>query len=324
MRDRGARLAVAGSVAVAVMLAGACSGADDGSRAAPVAKARCRAVAPVVALDRDTPGVIGAVQVVVANRAGATSLVTGDWVATNPSISPDGRRLAVVRAKGDYESAGPDSTSLWVINSDGSGAHALTDGTLDDDPAWSPDGRAVAFARRLPNAQQIAGSGVVAFQLMTVPVEGGEPRPLTDNHGERDYAPAWSPDMRQVAFAREERRPDGNTATAVWTVRADGTGARAVVADLPRVSSIQWHPDGDSLLVSADGAVLVVDPATGETPFASTEGSIAAWAPDGEGIYYAAGDRLMHGRIEDGQLVSDRDLGAVGDPVFGLDVSPCG
>lgn len=311
------------SLVAAVTLAGACSPGDGGGRAAPVAKASCRAAGPVVALDRDTPGTIGALQVVVADRAGATSLVTGDWVATNPSFAPDGRRLAVVRAKGDYESGGPDSTSLWVINSNGSGARALTEGTLDDDPAWSPDGRMIAFSRRLPNRQQVAGTGVVAFQLMTVPADGGEPRPLTDNDGAWDFAPTWSPDMDQLAFARRERRPDGDTGTTVWTVRADGTHARSVV-ELPDVRSVQWHPDGKSLLVNANGAVMVVDPATGEVSLASTEGSMAAWAPDGEGLYYVTDDRLVHGRVEDGHLVSDRDLGAVGHPVFGLDVSPCG
>jgi Tol biopolymer transport system component len=311
-------------VVVVVMLAGACSGADDGSRAAPVARATCRAVTPVVALDRDTPGVIGAIQVVVADRAGGTTLVTGDWVATNPSFAPDARRLAVVRAKGDYESSGPDSTSLWVIDSDGTGARALTEGATDDDPAWSPDGRTIAFSRRLPNVRQVAGDGVVAFQLMTVPADGGEPRPLTNDDGVLDFAPAWSPDMRHVAFAREQRGADGDTATTVWTVQADGTHARSVV-ELPEVRSIQWNPDGDSLLVNADGVVQMVDPDTGEVTLASTEGSPAAWAPDGS-LYYVTsnGGRLVHGRVEDGHLVSDRDLGAVGEPVFGLDVGPCG
>ena len=57
------------------------------------ASAECDDGGPVLALNRTSDEFMGLVEVIVAARDGDVELVTGDWVATKPRFSPDGRSL---------------------------------------------------------------------------------------------------------------------------------------------------------------------------------------------------------------------------------------
>ena len=72
------------------------------------------------------------------------------------------------------------------MNADGSGLRKLTRGpAYDGNPAWSPDGRKIAFGR--------------AGEIYVMNADGSGQRNLTRNPA-RDFAPAWSPDGRKIAF----------------------------------------------------------------------------------------------------------------------------
>jgi hypothetical protein len=74
---------------------------------------------------------------------GEPQVLTGDWVTSSPAFSPDGKRLAFERVYGDYESAGPGPSELWVMDADGSNPRLLAPEGVR--PVWSPDGATIAF-----------------------------------------------------------------------------------------------------------------------------------------------------------------------------------
>ena len=119
------------------------------------------------------------------------------WIA-DPQISPAGKDVAFVRVvvnekSDDYE------TSIWTVPFDGSRLpRALTSGTRDTTPRWSPDGTRLAFTR------PAAGSG----QVFVLNLAGGEAQPITDLPRGAS-APIWSPDGTHIAFSSTMKPEDG-------------------------------------------------------------------------------------------------------------------
>ena len=64
---------------------------------------------------------------------------------SDPQISPDGSKIIYVRTKMDIMKDGR-SSSIWIINSDGSNHQKLTSNTFSESsPRWSPDGKRISF-----------------------------------------------------------------------------------------------------------------------------------------------------------------------------------
>jgi Tol biopolymer transport system component len=116
-------------------------------------------------------------------------------------------------------------------------------------PAWSPDGREVAFVGGCGGRSRI---GVVAL-------ESGGVRWLTRATSLwSDADPAWSPDGRRIAFARVWNQGDAGTPSVLMTVRPNGTHLTAL-GQLGALSQFdeapQWSPDGRYLLFDRDAAI---------------------------------------------------------------------
>ena len=138
-------------------------------------------------------------------------------------------------------------------------------------PAWSPDGRSIAFSsrrdgrthiyvmrsdgsdtRRLtggtaddsrptwsPEGRQIAF--VRDGELYVVPAAGGRPRPLSHGLGGDAADPAWSPDGKSIAY---DYRRAGFSIREIWVAGANGSHAREVTR-LSQVCALPtWSPDG--------------------------------------------------------------------------------
>ena len=140
-----------------------------------------------------------------------------------PDISPDGRRITFTNAGGEFQ-------HVWVMDSAGGGAHALTAGASNNiDPVWSPDGTQIAFASDR--------TGVVKHYVMDA--DGSNVRLLPDDVAEHGGRSSWSPDGRWLAFyagPRDDRD--------LYLVATDGSGnARRLTAG-GRNLAPSFSPDG--------------------------------------------------------------------------------
>jgi dipeptidyl aminopeptidase/acylaminoacyl peptidase len=157
---------------------------------------------------------------------------------------------------------------LWLVPSTGGTAVRQTEGTFSlqtdqqdgaPEPAWSKDGRTIAFVR-FPGPYW--GPSFHSI-IDTVAVGGGVPSPLVKDEGAIDVR--YAPGSTALAFMRP-RGGDQNNGNAVY-VSGDGHNNRDVTQALARnITSYAWLPQGKALLLAgADGtrSVLWQQPLSG-------------------------------------------------------------
>lgn len=190
---------------------------------------------------------------------------TGD---TSPRWSPDGSRLAFVRA-GD----GPGQ--VWLLAADGGEPEQVTDLPLGAGaPVWSPDGSRIAFTATVDPAPRGTGPivttrldyqadgagmfGSVRSQLHVLDVATGECRQLTDGP-EHAGEPAWAADGRTLAFTRhigEDSDLTFRTAVHLLDVDDAQAGPRVVAFEDGIAGTVSFADDGSLLVVGWAGALV--------------------------------------------------------------------
>jgi Tol biopolymer transport system component len=173
-------------------------------------------------------------------------------------------------------------SDLYVMNADGSSQTRLTSAPFDhSDPAWSHNGRKIAFT----------GGGNKNEQIYVANADGSSAKQLTRDRFD-NWGPSWSPDDSKIVFTSNR---DGNY--DLYIMNADGSGLIRLTRDPAFDGKPSWSPDGNKIVFISERAgnddvyVMNVD---GSATTRLTHESGYAWdpsfSPDGRKIVFFAGD----------------------------------
>jgi dipeptidyl aminopeptidase/acylaminoacyl peptidase len=112
---------------------------------------------------------------------------------SEPSISPDGKKVAFSTRRANLEEDSYDS-DVYMADMAAGKCTAFTTGRKDSDPRWSPDGESILFLSRRGLKKADKGNS-----LYVIPAAGGEARLLRRSEDGVD-SPRWSPDSRSIFF----------------------------------------------------------------------------------------------------------------------------
>ncbi len=170
-------------------------------------------------------------------------------------------------------SGGLTVSDIYVARADGSHAVRIThSGTHDTQPAWSPDGKRLAYV-----SMPAGTSG--NFRIVTVNSDGSNSHVVVDG-STTVQNPAWAPDGTQILF---QSRNGLHQQLAL--VPVNGGAVRwlsgTIDANEPswgRSSAIVYdRSDGALVLTNASGSKPVVMPLSGSEPALSPDGSRIAY-----------------------------------------------
>lgn len=207
-------------------------------------------------------------------------ITTGGGFDLTPSLSPDGSMVAYASL-----TEGRLTTSILVKRTDNAYPRVLqtpAPGVSDRLPAWSPDGRDIAFSRQSPDgrcrimiaaatgtaAREVArcdGADMLSFswspdgrallfgsmsgaqgsaRIRRLDLDSGQWQTLRYSAGtdDFDYAPRYSPDGRWIVFLRNPQLGD------LWRIPAQGGGAERLTYDNADIRGWSWLPDGSGVV----------------------------------------------------------------------------
>ncbi len=157
-----------------------------------------------------------------------TPLIRGQ-VDIPGSFSPDGTHLAFTRADvSALAYAGRTETSIETMEVDGSGLHQLLAG--GSDPAYSPDGRRIAFVTNRDHDGSIRtgeDESEYANELYVMNADGTGAERLTHSPELSELDPTWSPGGTRIAYARQA---EGFTKT-IAVINVDGSCGHEIAGD---------------------------------------------------------------------------------------------
>ncbi len=169
----------------------------------------------------------------------AASLLAAPAMPAGATFPGENGKIAFVSNMTEGEGVdNPEGDSeIFTINPDGSGLRQITKNEDDDTgPAFSPDGRRIAFESNRDSASR-------ANDIFTMNADGSEQRNLTNSPDVIDGSPAFSPNGKKIAFHSRQ-----NDNTDVYKMKADGSRQKNLTETPDDIDyAANWSPDGKRL-----------------------------------------------------------------------------
>ncbi|UCC69658.1 MAG: PD40 domain-containing protein [Armatimonadota bacterium] len=210
-------------------------------------------------------------------------------VCAAPEVTPEslaGIDDSVRKTLFAYVATVGQNEEIYISTLDNSWTKRLTRSEeQDSSPAWSFDGKKVAFVR--------------SADIYTIRIdESGLKRLTADEHHNADGSPTWSPDGKSIAFTSRGGWSEDHKNWEIYRINVDGSGLmRLTYSDRNNVDPL-WSPDGTMIAFRSMGPPTVVDPRTGhhvdpETGHRPSTRLYSMWE-DGTGLIELA-DNIAYG-----------------------------
>jgi dipeptidyl aminopeptidase/acylaminoacyl peptidase len=161
-----------------------------------------------------------------------------------------------------------ERTHIWIVDARSGKARQLTDHAIFDEryPAWSPDGKWVAF---MSNRCEDPDLNPDQWDLFIMPASGGEARKIDAPVGEKSL-PSYSPDGKMIAYIAQEGEGLSYKNAGLWVVPVDGSSA-------PRNLTAKYDLHVNSSTINDVGSPELMPP---------------TWSKDGNRLFF---NSVVHG-----------------------------
>ena len=187
---------------------------------------------------------------------------------SDPQISPDGNRIAVIVSRFDWEKD-KSKQEIALINVKDGSLRSMTFKREDiSGLSWSPDGASLGFIAKGLDSEKT--------QIFVMPMNGGDPVQITESKtGVNEFT--WSPDGKQIAYVAQDTIPNPEQIKHhedafkvsfnnylvraelepwhLWIVSSQGGKARqltkgrfSLITDQESVSPVVWNKNGSSII----------------------------------------------------------------------------
>ena len=163
-----------------------------------------------------------------------------------PAWSPDGTKIAFSSTRDDPNAPSCQiscNQGIYLMAADGTGVTRLQNHLASSfGPAWSPDGKLIAFS-------VVDGSD---HEIYSMAVDGSDVTRLTNSFADAIYnlSPAWSPDGKMIAFASNRDNPAAGF--SLYLMSADGSSVTRLTHDTTPSISLSWSPDGKQIVFDSN------------------------------------------------------------------------